>query len=128
MKTCYQAFLLCVLLAWASGCASTHTQSKFTADTVQQIKSGMTKSQVTDLVGQPRSRSTDSDGMEAWQYRKDGQQGKGLKTYVNIASMGLASGQDAEFQDILTVIFKSDVVLKVTYQENVRSANPFEKN
>ena len=45
-------------------------------------------------------------------YRKNGQQGKGVKTYSNIMSFGLTSGVDAEYQDILTVTFKSNLVSK----------------
>jgi len=115
-----------MLAVGISGCATT-AQSKFSADTVGQIKRGMAKSQVTATLGEPRSRRVDSEDREVWQYRKDAQEGKGMKTYVNIASFGLLSGEDADFQDILSVFFKGNVVSKVTYEENVRRSNPFEK-
>lgn len=115
MKSILSILTLTVLF----GCATTNTQSNFSADTVNQIKVGMTKGDVTSFLGEPRSRSVESDGTETWQYRKNGQQGKGLKTYSDIASFGLTSGQDAEYQDILTVFFKDGVVAKSSYQENV---------
>lgn len=55
-----------------------------------------------------------------WQYRKNGHLGKGVKANSDIMSFGLTRGVDAEYQDILTITFQSNVVSKVTYQENVR--------
>lgn len=109
-----------------SGCA-TPVQSKFSADTVGEIKRGMTKSQVTATLGEPRSRRVNSEGSEVWQYRKNAQEGKDIKTYLNIVSLGVLSGTDAEFQDILSISFKGNVVSKVTYEENVRQSNPLER-
>lgn len=110
----------CFLIALTS-CATTTPQSKFTATSVEQIKTGMPKSEVVGILGEPRSRLTDNNSNDVWQYRKNGQQGKAVKTYSNIMSFGLTSGLDAEYQDILTVTFKSNLVSKTTYQENVRS-------
>jgi outer membrane protein assembly factor BamE (lipoprotein component of BamABCDE complex) len=128
MKSILYPSLVIVLLAFAAGCASTTNQSKFTADTIGQIKVGMTKDQVTAVVGDPRSRSVDNDGNETWQYRKNAKEGQATKTFANIMSFGIASDEDAEYQDILTVLFKTNVVSKVTYQENVHNLNPLENH
>jgi outer membrane protein assembly factor BamE (lipoprotein component of BamABCDE complex) len=126
MKSILYPSLVIVFLTFVTGCASTTNESTFTADTIGQIKVGMTKSEVTAIVGEPRSHSLDNDGDETWQYRKNAQQGKAAKSFANIMSFGLNSGIDSEYQDILTVMFKTNVVSKVTYQENVQSPNPFE--
>jgi outer membrane protein assembly factor BamE (lipoprotein component of BamABCDE complex) len=123
MKSILYSSFVIVLLTFVTGCASTSTQSKFTDDTIGQIKVGMTKDQVTAVVGDPRSRSVDNDGNETWQYRKNAQQGQATKTFSDIMSFGITSDLDAEYQDILTVMFKTNVVSKVTYQENVDSLN-----
>jgi outer membrane protein assembly factor BamE (lipoprotein component of BamABCDE complex) len=81
----------------------------------------MSKSEVTAIVGEPRSKLTDTDGNQVWEYRKNGTQGKGMKTLANVTSFGLTADTDAEYQDILTVTFKSGVVSKATYQENVHA-------
>ena len=88
----------------------------------------MTKDQVTAVVGDPRSRSVDNDGNETWQYRKNAKEGQATKTFANIMSFGIASDEDAEYQDILTVMFQTNVVSKVTYQENVHNLNPLENH
>ena len=111
-----------ILILCVSGCATNQTkQSTFTADTVNTIKVGMTKSDVTKLIGEPRSRSVDNDGSEIWQYRKNAQEGKGVKLFADVTSLGLTRGVDAEYQDILSVSFKNDLVLKANYQENVHN-------
>jgi outer membrane protein assembly factor BamE (lipoprotein component of BamABCDE complex) len=125
MKSILCSCLAVIALAFVTGCAGTINESKFTADTIGQIKTGMTKDEVTAIVGEPRSRSVDDDGDETWQYRKNAQQGQAAKSFANIMSFGLNSGIDSEYQDILTVMFKTNVVSKVTYQENVQSPNPF---
>jgi outer membrane protein assembly factor BamE (lipoprotein component of BamABCDE complex) len=123
MKSILYASFVIVLAACIAGCASTVNDSKFTADTITQIKTGMTKSDVTAIVGEPRSRSVDNAGDEVWQYRKNAQEGKAVKTFADITSFGLTSGIDAEYQDILTVMFKTNVVSKATYEENVHTSN-----
>ena len=115
------ALALAALCSIFSGCAT--NQSKFTASTVEEIKSGMTKGEVVKKVGEPRSRLTDTEGNQVWEYRKNGSEGKGAKTFSDIYSFGFTANKDAEFQDILTVVFKDDVVLKATYQENVQMLN-----
>ena len=127
MKSILYSSLVIVLLAFVTGCAGTINESKFTADTIGQIKTGMTKDEVTAIVGEPRSRSVDNDGDETWQYRKNGSEGKAVKTFADITSFGLYANTDAEYQDILTVIFKTNVVSKVTYQENVHNLNGLER-
>lgn len=122
MKSVLSLSLLAVIVC--CGCAASAPQSTFTASSVSEIKSGMTKAQVTGLLGEPRSRSIDNGHNEVWQYRKNAQEGKGMKTYENIASMGLLAGHDAEYQDILTVTFKNDVVTGSAYEENVQSPTP----
>ncbi len=123
------SFLIVALMAGLTGCSTTAThESKFTADTVTQIKTGMTKNEVVGLIGEPRSRSVNNDGGEIWQYRKNGQEGKAMKTFANITSFGLTSGVDAEYQDILSVMFKDAVVSKVTYQENVHNLGALENH
>lgn len=52
--------------------------------------------------------------------RRNGRQGKGVKAYSDIMFFGLTRGVDADYQDILTITFQSNLVSKVTYQENVR--------
>lgn len=126
MKSILYSSLVIVLLAFVIGCAGTINESKFTADTIGQIKTGMTKDEVTAIVGEPRSRSTDNDGDETWQYRKNAKQGQAVKSFANIMSFGLNSGIDSEYQDILTVMFKTNLVSKATYQENVQSSIPVE--
>ena len=81
----------------------------------------MAKNDVTAILGEPRSRAVDNDGNEIWQYRKNAQEGKGLKLFADITSFGITSGTDAEYQDILCVTFKNNVVLKATYEENVHN-------
>jgi hypothetical protein len=110
--------------AFLIGCASA-PQSKFTADTMTTVKTGMTKAEGTGLFREPRSRSAESDGSETWQYRKNAQEGKGLKTYMDVASLRLTANHGAEYQDILTVVFKDGGVLKTTYQENVNMYSSF---
>jgi outer membrane protein assembly factor BamE (lipoprotein component of BamABCDE complex) len=127
MKSILYASIIIVLVACVAGCASTANESKFTADTITQIKTGMTKSDVTVIVGEPRSRSVDNDGDEIWQYRKNGSEGKAVKAFADITSFGLTSNTDAEYQDILTVMFKTNAVSKVTYQENVHNLNALER-
>ena len=117
-----------ILIACIVGCAAPTNESKFTADTITQIKTGMAKSDVIAIVGEPRSRSVDNDGNEAWQYRKNGSEGKAVKTFADITSFGLTANTDAEYQDILTVMFKTNIVSKVTYQENVHTPNPLEEH
>ena len=125
MKTLYSLSLLfCLVSILLTGCASTTpTEPTFSAATVTEIKSGMNKGEVTAIVGEPRSRLVDNDGGEVWQYRKDAKEGKGVKMYENILSFGATAGMDAEYVDILTVTFKTNIVSKVTYQENVHGAN-----
>lgn len=111
----FASLIVCIL---CFGCASNPPQSKFGAETVSQVKQGMSKTEITTMLGEPRSRTVESDGTESWQYRKNAQEGKGLKTYMDIASFGLTSGHDAEYMDVLNVYFKDGVVLKTSYQEN----------
>ena|ERR1700722_9240607 len=125
MKSILCSSIVIALVACIVGCASTTHESTFTADTINQIKTGMAKSDVTAILGEPRSRSVDNDGDEVWQYRKDAQEGKAVKTFANITSFGLYSGIDSEYQDILTVTFKTNVVSKTTYQENVDAMSSF---
>lgn len=126
MKSILYSSIVIIFVAFIVGCAGPTNESKFTADTITQIKTGMTKSEVTAIVGEPRSRLVDNDGDETWQYRKNGSEGKAVKTFADITSFGLTSNTDAEYQDILTVMFKTNVVSKVTYQENVHNLNPLE--
>ena len=126
MKKIYSFAIAIGLAVLVAGCASTANDSKITADTITQIKAGMTKSEVTTIVGEPRSRSVDNDGDEVWQYRKNAQEGKGMKTFADITSFGLTSGMDSEYQDILTVMFKTNIVSKATYEENVHTPNALE--
>lgn len=115
------ALVSIVFTVGLAGCATT-PQPKFNADTVNQIKAGMTKTEVTNMLGEPRSRSVDNDGNETWQYRKAAKQGKGMQTFMNIGSFGMASAFDPIYQDILNVTFTNNIVAKVTYQENVNLA------
>jgi len=84
----------------------------------------MTKDEVTTILGEPRSRMADNDGGEIWQYRKNALEGKAVKIMANITSFGLDTAVDAEYQDILTVTFQTNVVLKATYEENVHNLTP----
>jgi outer membrane protein assembly factor BamE (lipoprotein component of BamABCDE complex) len=118
------SLLITILVLGLTGCASTSQQSKFTATTVEQIKAGMTKDEVTTILGEPRSRMADNDGGEIWQYRKNALEGKAVKIMANITSFGLDTAVDAEYQDILTVTFQTNVVLKATYEENVHNLTP----
>ena len=106
-----------VVIIGVAGCASA-PKKQFTADSMSQIKAGMTKAEVTNIVGEPRMRSVDNDGNELWQYRKNGQEGKGSKTFMNVVSYGMTAGWASRFQDILSVTFTNSIVAKVTYQEN----------
>ena len=126
MKKTANLLLGIVWLALAAGCA-TSNQSHFTSDTVSQIKAGMSKADVTGMLGEPRSRLVDNAGDETWQYRKDAPQGNTAKTFSDIMSFGITTGMDAEYQDILTVTFKTNVVSHVTYQENVDELNSLQK-
>jgi outer membrane protein assembly factor BamE (lipoprotein component of BamABCDE complex) len=105
----------------AVGCTTDHVQSQFNADSVKAIKTGMAKSDVIAMLGEPRSRVVDNDGGEVWQYRKNAQEGKGVKLFADITSFGITSGTDAEYQDILSVTFKKEIVVKTTYEENVHN-------
>jgi len=127
MKKILCTSLIIVLAACFAGCATSNgsRQSVFTADTVSQINTGMAKDDVVKIVGEPRSRSVDSDGNEVWQYRKDAKEGQAAKTFADITSFGITSGTDAEYQDILTVTFKTNVVAKATYEENVHNLSAF---
>jgi outer membrane protein assembly factor BamE (lipoprotein component of BamABCDE complex) len=128
MKNASNAILTLLVVTFSillSGCAT--QQSKFSADTVGQIKTGMTKSQVTATLGEPRSHRMSYDGKEVWQYRKDAQEGKGRKTFIDVVSLGQTSRLDAEFQDILSVFFDGNAVSKVAYEENVRHSNALVK-
>jgi outer membrane protein assembly factor BamE (lipoprotein component of BamABCDE complex) len=123
MKKIYSFAIAVGIAVVIAGCTSTANDSKITADTITQIKTGMTKDQVTAIVGEPRSRSVNNDGDEVWQYRKNAAEGKGMKTFADITSFGLTAGMDSEYQDILTVMFKTNVVSKATYEENVHTPN-----
>ncbi len=91
MKTLTMKLLVltCIVVVIGLAGCSTTPQTKFTADTISKIKSGMTKADVTSIAGEPRMRSVDNDGNELWQYRKDAQEGKGFRTMMNIASYGM---------------------------------------
>jgi outer membrane protein assembly factor BamE (lipoprotein component of BamABCDE complex) len=128
MKKITNLILSIALLAFITvmaGCASTSHDSKFTADTIKQIKPGLTKTDVTGILGEPRSRLVDDAGDEVWQFRKTAEQYQSNKNFINAMSFGLNSRFDAEYQDVLTVTFKINIVSKVTYAENVQSPNPF---
>lgn len=115
-----------VLTLVFTGCTSTSASketNKFTADTVQSVRAGLTKDEVAKLLGEPRSRSLDNDGNEAWQYRQNAKTGKGVKRFSDIMSFGMTSDLDWQYQDLLTVTFKDGVVTKATYEENVNTAS-----
>jgi outer membrane protein assembly factor BamE (lipoprotein component of BamABCDE complex) len=114
------AIIAVLIFALSLGCTST-SQSNITPQTITSVKAGMTKAEVTSLIGEPRSRAIESDGTETWQYRKNAKQGRGQKTYSDIVSFGLTSGVDAGYQDIFTVTFNDGIVLKSMYQENVNT-------
>ena len=120
MKTLTMKFLLLsciVVVIGVAGCA-TAPQTKFTADTINQIKAGMTKTDVTSIAGEPSMRSQDNASNELWQYRKEAQEGKGFRKVIDISSFGMASGMASRYQDILSVTFTNSIVAKATYQEN----------
>jgi len=103
-----------LLSGGVAGCATT---ARWDDTSVIAVREGMTKSEVSTLLGQPESTSMDQDGKVTWTYRRPSDNKTFIDRYVTVASLGMTQGLTS---DVLTIHFGSnDRVSSFRFSENV---------
>ena len=99
-----------------SSCA---TAARWDDTSVTAIREGMTKAEVTTLIGQPDSTSVDSNGNQTWNYRRATDDKSFMDRYVQVGTLGMIDGMNSDF---LSITFIGDRVASYRFEQNV--ANP----
>ena len=118
MKNSAKVFGLVVVAMVVMSCAS---HAKWSVDDMSAItKEKTTMKEVQDRFGEPDARSIDSNGNQAWVFKKASDMSE--NTLLRIGSLGTMGGKNSGgYSDILTVTFnkKSDMVADFKYEEHV---------
>lgn len=109
-------FILLGLIAlFLSSCAT----ARWTPDQLTSIKRGQSADSVIGKLGQPDSKKRSSDGTQAWEYRNPSSSRAVTNNIYAFFSLGMFSGKDSTYVDILRIKFdKKNRVKETTYDEN----------
>lgn len=99
------------------GCASSKFELMDAKE--QPALKGKTIAEVTEKLGEPNQRYTDSSGDQVWEYKKPAASKAGLNAMGAIGSFGFGSGSDSMYVDILRLTFHNGSVKKYGYDEAV---------
>jgi len=105
------------------GCAGTNTASWKSSD-ARGLK-GKTEAQILERFGEPAQKSTDSDGIVIYEYRKPAERNSGVNGFMAVASLGINSGENSAYTDRLIIKFRNGRVINTSYRENVLVGAPW---
>jgi hypothetical protein len=105
------------------GCAGTNTASWKSTDT-RGLK-GKTEAQILEKFGEPSQKSSDSNGIVVYEYRKPAERNSGLNGFIAVASYGINSGENSAYTDRLIIKFQKGRVINSIYRENVLMGAPW---
>lgn len=104
------------------GCATTSSGSIWNDETVTRLSEGMSKTEVSELFGDPTKKETRSGGKEIWIFRRaSDESGMGDK-YVSVVTLGTMGGSNATRVDALSIMFSEGAVEKFKYEEHADNA------
>jgi len=108
------------------GLSSCATAARWDDTSVTAIREGMTKSEVTTLIGPPDSTSVDMNGQQTWNYRRATDDKTFMDRYVQIGSLGMVDGMRSDF---LTIVFNGDRVASYRFEQNAANSGglPFSR-
>lgn len=100
-------------------------------ETVKQVQKGMTKAQVTAMLGEPSSMTTHEGDKEVWIFRRASDESGAEGKYVSFMTLGMKSGENAIKVDALSIMFTGENIETFKYEQNVDNnftkAGGFEK-
>lgn len=103
-------------------CGGRGSSAKWTSEDLnnKKIYKGQSAEQLIEAIDKPDRRSVGADGNQVWEYRKPSESGGGaLNTAMKIGTLGISSGKNSPYLDILTVYFKGNKVVNYKYEEYV---------
>lgn len=115
-------FVTIVAAMLLMSCGGRGASAKWNAEDLnnKKIYKGQLAEQLIEVIGKPDRRSVDANGNQVWEYRKPSESGGGaLNTAMKIGTLGIASGNNSPYLDILTVYFKGHKVEYFKYEEYV---------
>lgn len=95
----------------------------WTSKDVGWLQKGMSLQQVTQKFGPADRTFVDANGNKILEYKKETERGGRMTGLIKFGTLGILSGKDSAFVDILRVVVsKEGTVVNFSYEENVVSA------